>query len=45
MVRALLIESKLPEFLWPYAINTAAYIRNRCFAQRIKDTPYHLITN
>ena len=45
MARALLIESKLPKFLWPYAINTAAYIRNRCFVQRIKDTPFHLITN
>lgn len=44
MARALLIESKLPKFLWPYAINTAAYIRNRCFVQRIKDTPFHLIT-
>ena len=45
MARALLIESKLSKFLWPYAINAAAYIRNRCFVQRIKDTPFHLITN
>ena len=45
MARALLIESKLPKFLWPYAINAAVYIRNRCFVQRINDTPFHLITN
>ena len=45
MARALLIESKLPKFLWPYVINTAVYIRNRCFVQRINSTPFHLITN
>ena len=45
MVCASLIGSKLPKFLWPHAINTAAYIRNRCFVQHIKDTSDHLITN
>ena len=29
--RCLLIEAKLPKFLWNYAIRAAAYIRNRCF--------------
>ena len=44
MARALLIESKLPKFLWPYAINTAVYIRNKCFFstyQRYTFSPYY----
>ena len=44
MARALIIESKLPKNLWTYAIMTAAHIRNRCYSQRIKSTPYGLIT-
>ena len=43
MAHALLIESKLPKFLWPYAISTAAHIRNRYFAQSINDTPIILL--
>ena len=44
MARALLIESKMPKFLWTYAIMAATYIRNRCYVQRIKNTPYGSIT-
>ena len=44
MARALLIESKMPKFLWTYAIMAAIYIRNRCYVQRIKNTPYGSIT-
>ena len=44
MARALLIESRLPKYLWTYAVMTATYIRNRCYVQRIKNTPYSLIT-
>ena len=31
MARCLLVESKLPQNLWTYAVMTAVYIRNRCF--------------
>ena len=44
MARALLIESGLPKYLWTYALMTATYIRNRCYVQRIKSTPYSMIT-
>ena len=40
----LLIEAKLPKFLWTYAIMTATHIRNRCYVKRIDNTPYGLIT-
>ena len=40
MGRCFLLESGLPKRLWPYAIHTAAYIRNRCFQQRTQETPY-----
>ena len=42
--RCLLIESKLPKRLWPYSVMTAAYVRNRCYNQRIKQTSYFLLT-
>ena len=45
MGRCLIIESKLPKQLWSYAIMTAAYIRNRCYQQRTKQTPYNMMTN
>ena len=45
MVRTLLIDSKLPKEFWVYAVSSAAYIRNRCFNQRIKNTPQFLLTN
>ena len=45
MGRCLLkIESKLPKRLWPYSVMTAAYVRNRCYNQRIKQTSYFLLT-
>ena len=44
MARALLVESGLPKYLWTYALMTATHIRNRCYVQRIKNTPYSLVT-
>ena len=44
MGRALLLEARLPKFLWTYAIMSATHIRNRCFVKRIQNTPYGLIT-
>lgn len=39
MARCMLIESKLPKQLWPYAVQTAATIRNRCYNRRLGQTP------
>jgi hypothetical protein len=44
MGRCLLLQSGLPQTLWPYAIQTAAHIRNRCFNKRTKTTPYFRLT-
>ena len=44
MARCLLSESTLPKSLWNYALQTAAYIRNRCYNSRTKCTPYELFT-
>ena len=44
MGRSLILESGLPKNLWTYAVMTATHIRNRCYSQRIKNTPYGLIT-
>jgi Integrase core domain. len=44
MARSLLIDSGLPKYLWTYALMTATHIRNRCYVQCIKNTPYSLIT-
>ncbi|KAL0159683.1 hypothetical protein M9458_043408, partial [Cirrhinus mrigala] len=44
MTRCLLIESKLPDELWNYAMQTSAYVRNRCYCRRTKKTPYELFT-
>ena len=44
MGRSMLIESKLPKYLWTYAIITATHIRNRCYVKRIENTPIGLIT-
>ena len=44
MARCLLIESKLPLYLWTYAVMAAVYIRNRCYSQRTKQTPYYMLT-
>ena len=43
MGRCFLIESKLPDKLWNYAIQTAAYVRNRCYSRRTKKTPYEML--
>lgn len=44
MGRCLLIEKGLPKVLWPYAVQTATHIRNRCYNDRIKSTPYFMLT-
>lgn len=44
MGRCLLIGSKLPQDLWPYALMHAAYIRNRCYVERLSQTPYFMLT-
>ena len=44
MGRRLLLEAKLPKDLWPYSVMTAAYIRNRCYSERLKQTPYFALT-
>lgn len=44
MARCMLIESGLPKGLWPYAVQTAAVIRNRCFNKRTKQTPVQALT-
>lgn len=44
MGRCLLIEAELPKDMWPYAVMAAAYIRNRCYNERLKQTPYHALT-
>ena len=44
MGRCLLLQSGLPKTLWPYAILTAAHIRNRCFNKRTKTTSYFSLT-
>lgn len=44
MTRCLLMESGLPKYLWNYAMQTAAYTRNRCYSRRTKKTPYEMFT-
>lgn len=44
MGRCMLIEKGLPKALWPYAIQSAAHIRNRCYNERTKNTPYFMLT-
>ena len=44
MSRCLLINAELPKFLWTYAVKKAAYVRNRCFNNRIKRTPFEAFT-
>ena len=44
MARCMLIEAKLDKSLWPYAVYTAAYTRNRCFSRRLKKTPFEALT-
>ena len=40
MARCLLLESKLPKYLWSYAVVSACYTRNRCFSTRLGKTPF-----
>ena len=40
MARCLLIQANLSKEFWPYAVQAAAYIRNRCYNNRIQQTPY-----
>lgn len=44
MARCMLIESKLPKWLWTYAVQTAAIIHNRCYNRRVGQTPYYMLT-
>ena len=43
MARGMIIESKLPKYLWAYAVMAAVHIRNRVYHPRIEDTPYNLL--
>ena len=43
--RCILIDAKLPNFLWTYAVRYASYIRNRCYNARIGKTPVELFTS
>ena len=44
MARCLLLEANLPKFLWTYAVMASAYIRNRCFNDRLGKTPYEALS-
>lgn len=44
MGRCMLVESELPKYLWQYAVQTAAIVRNRCFSRRTGQTPYEMLT-
>ena len=44
MARCLIIESKLPKYLWTYAVKISAYIRNRCYNTRLNKTPFETFT-
>jgi hypothetical protein len=44
MGRCMLIQINLGKALWPYSIMAAAYIRNRCYNNRLKQTPYFALT-
>ena len=38
MARCSLLERSVPKVLWPYAVQTAAHIRNRCYYNRTQTT-------
>ena len=42
--RCLLIESKLPQNLWVYALIVSMYIRNHCYNKNTRKTPYESFT-
>ena len=41
----LLIDSKLPKSMWPYALMCSSFIRNRCFNTRLNMTPLEAMTD
>jgi len=44
MACCLLLDAKFPKELWTYAVKMAAYIRNRCYNSRTRQTPFYLFT-
>ena len=44
MGRCLLIQASIAKVFWPYAVMAAAYTRNRCYYNRLKQTPYFALT-
>ena len=44
MGRCMLIEANLSKSMWLYAVMQTAYIRNRCYNNRLKQTPYFALT-
>jgi len=44
MGRCLLMQANIAKELWPYAVLTAAYIRNRCYSDRLEQTPFFALT-
>lgn len=44
MGRCLLLDSNLPDKLWHYTVQTAAYVRNMCFSRHTKTTLNELLT-
>ena len=44
MGRCLLLEKGLPKVLWPYAVQHASNVRNRCYNDRTENTPYFMLT-
>lgn len=44
MALCMLIESELPKTLRTYAVQTAAVVRNRCFNNHTKQTPFYMLT-
>ena len=44
MVRCLLLEAKLPKYLWTYAVLAASCIHNRCYNCRLGKTPFEVYT-
>ena len=45
MARCMLVQSGLPKRLWNYALRSAAYIRNRCFNNRLGLTAFEAFTS
>ena len=44
MARCLLLNANLDKKFWPYAVLTATYMRNRCYNNRLKQTPFQALT-